>query len=43
MVLVANSTPIVGFDSSKNSFLVYYERRLVLPAPESPIMTILNK
>jgi hypothetical protein len=43
MVLVANSTPIVGFESSKNSFFVYYERMFVFPAPESPTMTILNK
>ncbi|PKI66498.1 hypothetical protein CRG98_013154 [Punica granatum] len=41
--LVANSTPIVDLDSKQNSFLVYLERMLDLPTPESPINTILNR
>lgn len=39
MLLVANSTPIVDFDSKLNSFLVNRDRRLLLPTPESPIRT----
>ena len=39
MLLVANSTPIVDFDSRLNSLRVNRERRLDLPTPESPINT----
>lgn len=39
MLRVANSTPIVDFDSKLNSFLVNRERRLLFPTPESPINT----
>ena len=39
MLRVANSTPIVDFDSRLNSFRVKRERRLDLPTPESPIRT----
>ena len=39
MLLVANSTPIVDFDSRLNSLRVKRERRLDLPTPESPINT----
>ena len=39
MLLVANSTPIVDFDSKLNSFLVNLERRFDFPTPESPIRT----
>ena len=43
ILLVANSTPIVCLDPSVNSFLANRERRLLLPTPESPVRTILNK
>ena len=36
---VANSTPIVDFDSRLNSFRVNRDSRLDLPTPESPITT----
>ena len=39
MLRVANSTPMVLFDSRLNSFLVKRDRRLDLPTPESPIST----
>lgn len=39
MLLVANSTPIVDFDSKLNSFRVNRDRRLDFPTPESPIRT----
>ena len=39
MDLVANSTPMVDFDSKLNSFLVKRDNRLDLPTPESPIRT----
>ncbi|CAL6311639.1 unnamed protein product [Bathycoccus prasinos] len=40
---IANSTPIVDFDSTENSFLVNLDRMFDLPTPESPIKTILNR
>lgn len=39
ILLVANSTPIVDFDSKLNSLRVNLESRLLLPTPESPIST----
>ena len=39
ILLVANSTPMVDFDSRLNSFRVNLERRLLFPTPESPINT----
>ena len=39
MLRVANSTPMVDFDSRLNSLRVNRERRLDLPTPESPIST----
>lgn len=39
MLRVANSTPIVDFDSKLNSLRVKRERRLDFPTPESPIST----
>jgi len=39
MLRVANSTPMVDFDSKLNSFLVNRDRRLLLPTPESPMRT----
>ena len=39
MDLVANSTPMVDFDSKLNSFLVNRESKLDFPTPESPIRT----
>jgi len=36
---VANSTPMVDFDSKLNSFLVNRDRRLLFPTPESPMRT----
>lgn len=36
---MANSTPIVDFDSKLNSFLVKRDSKLLLPTPESPIST----
>ena len=41
--LVANSTPIVLFDSRLNSLRVKRERRFDLPTPESPIRTTLKR
>ena len=35
--LVANSTPIVVFDSKLNSFLVNRDNKLLFPTPESPL------
>lgn len=43
MLRVANSTPIVDFDSKLNSFRVNRDSKLLLPTPESPINTTLNK
>lgn len=43
MLRVANSTPIVDFDSKLNSFLVKRDNRLLFPTPESPIKTTVNK
>lgn len=43
MDLVANSTPMVDFDSRLNSFLVKRESRLDFPTPESPIRTTENR
>ena len=40
---VANSTPIVDFDSWSNSFRVKRESRQDFPTPESPIRTTLYK
>lgn len=39
MLRVANSTPIVDFDSKLNSFLVNLASKLLFPTPESPINT----
>lgn len=39
ILLVANSTPIVDFDSKLNSFLVNLDNKLLFPTPESPIRT----
>lgn len=39
MLLVANSTPIVDFDSKLNSFLVNLDNKFDFPTPESPIST----
>lgn len=39
ILLVANSTPIVDFDSKLNSFRVNRDNKLDLPTPESPINT----
>ena len=39
MLRVANSTPIVLFDSRLNSFRVNLDNRFDLPTPESPIST----
>lgn len=43
MLRVANSTPIVDFDSKLNSFLVKRDSRLLFPTPESPIKTTKKK
>ena len=43
ILLVANSTPMVDFDSKLNSFLVNRDNRLLLPTPESPIKTTATK
>lgn len=43
MLLVANSTPIVDFDSKLNSFLVNLASKLLFPTPESPIKTTKTK
>jgi len=39
MLRVANSTPIVDFDSKLNSLRVKRDSKLLLPTPESPIST----
>lgn len=39
ILLVANSTPMVDFDSRLNSLRVNLANRLLLPTPESPIRT----
>lgn len=39
MLLVANSTPIVDFDSKLNSLRVNRDKRLLFPTPESPMRT----
>ena len=39
MLLVANSTPIVVFDSKLNSFRVNLDNKFDFPTPESPIST----
>ena len=39
MLLVANFTPMVDFDSGLNSLLVKRERRSDFPTPESPTRT----
>lgn len=43
MLLVANSTPIVDFDSRLNSLRVNLANKLLLPTPESPIRTTIVK
>ena len=43
MLFVANSTPIVDFDSRLNSFRVNRERRFDLPTPESPMRTTVGR
>ena len=43
MLRVANSTPMVDFESRWNSFRVKRLRRFDLPTPESPIMTTLKR
>ena len=43
VVLVANSTPMVGLESILKVLSTNRERRLDLPTPESPIMTILKR
>lgn len=40
---MANSTPIVDFESGLNWSRVKRERRFVLPTPESPIRTIFKR
>src|ERR1700748_1454647 len=40
---VANSTPMVDFESRLNSLRVKRLNRLDLPTPESPMRTTLNK
>lgn len=40
---VANSTPMVDFDSRLNSLRVNLDKRFDFPTPESPIKTTLNK
>ena len=40
---VANSTPIVDLESRRNSLRVNRESRLLLPTPESPMSTTLNR
>ncbi len=39
MLLVANSTPMVDFDSRLNSFRVNLDSKFDFPTPESPINT----
>ena len=43
MLRVANSTPMVDFDSKENSLRVKRLSRLDLPTPESPMSTTLNR
>ena len=43
ILLVANSTPIVDFDSTSNSFRVNRDSKHDFPTPESPVKTILYK
>ena len=43
MLRVANSTPIVDFDSRQNSLRVKRDSRLDLPTPESPMRTTLKR
>lgn len=43
MLRVANSTPIVDFDSKLNSLRVNRDSKLLLPTPESPISTTKNE
>lgn len=43
MLLVANSTPIVDFDSKLNSLRVNLDSKLDFPTPESPIKTTKNE
>ena len=43
ILLVANSTPIVDFDSTSNSFRVNRDSKQDFPTPESPVKTILYK
>lgn len=43
MLRVANSTPIVDFDSRLNSLRVNLLSRLDLPTPESPMSTTLKR
>lgn len=43
MLLVANSTPMVDFDSRLNSLRVNLANKLLLPTPESPIRTTIIK
>jgi hypothetical protein len=42
ILLVANSTPIVDFDSKLNSLRVKRDSRLLFPTPESPMSTTAN-
>lgn len=43
MLLVANSTPMVDFDSRQNSLRVNRLSRLDFPTPESPMSTTLKR
>jgi hypothetical protein len=43
MERVANSTPIVDFESRLNSFLVKRDSRFDLPVPLSPMRTTLKR
>ncbi len=43
MDLVANSTPMVDFESRLNSFRVNRLKRFDFPTPESPMRTTLNR
>lgn len=42
ILLVANSTPIVDFDSKLNSLRVKRDNKLLFPTPESPMSTTAN-
>lgn len=42
ILLVANSTPMVDFDSKLNSLRVKRDSRFDLPTPESPIKTTME-